>query len=293
MTPMPPADRTVRRILAVAPAALLLLALAACGTAAGRRTTGLRGALAQDPGIPFDDLTQAEQETLVRLLERIATPCDAVRTLAEDLLADPTVCPRSRGAARFAVRRLMDGYTPADVEAQVIQRYRGGSPAVLDVEHSPALGPAEAPVTVVVFTDFECPHCARAHRTLREIQREMPDRIRIVHKYFPSDSHPMGMSAARAAVAAERQGRFWPFCDGVFEAQDDIGPRLYVQLATELEMDIERFETDRLSEESAEAVRRDRSEAVRLGIEGTPTLYVNGRRFEDSVARLRDWILEE
>jgi protein-disulfide isomerase len=163
----------------------------------------------------------------------------------------------------------------------------------IPVDNAPSLGPADAPVTVVVFSDFECPHCARASRAMLEVHRRDPDRVRVVFKHFPLDAHPMAMSAARAAVAAQAQEKFWEFHDILFENQDDIGPSLYVRAATELGIDLDRFEAERISEASANAVQQDRLEGLRLGVEATPAVFVNGRRFEDAVSYLGEWIEEE
>ncbi|MBN1773522.1 MAG: thioredoxin domain-containing protein, partial [Deltaproteobacteria bacterium] len=209
-------------------------------------------------------------------------------------LADPaSTCARARGAARFTARRLMEGYGADDVESQVIRRYRETEPVAIDLEGSEPLGPEDAEVTVVVFSDFECPHCRRASEAAVRVQRANPTGIRLFYKHFPLDSHPMSMSAARACVAAQAQGRFWEFHDGIYENQDDIGPGLYVRMATELQMDLDRFESERISQESATRVQRDKLEGQRVGVEATPTIFVNGRRFQDGVDSLEAWIEEE
>lgn len=277
------------------PARLLALgiALLGCGSGESRDTSALRAVLRQDAALGFDRMTAQEVDTLVRLLTRIATPCDGIRTLADELTDSASACPRARGAARFAARRLMEGYGDDEVESQVIRRYRDTEPVAIDLEGCEPLGPEDAEVTVVIFSDFECPHCRRAAETLRELQRDHPTRIRIFFKHFPLDSHPMAMSAARAAVAAQAQGKFWEFHDRVYENQDDIGPGLYVRIATELQMDLDRFESERISQESATRVQRDKLEGQRIGVEATPTIFVNGRRFQDSVEALDEWIEEE
>jgi protein-disulfide isomerase len=269
------------------------LALAACGAGGSRDTNPLRVRLAADPGMPLADMTGTEVDTLLRLLDRIATPCDGVRTLADDLLADPAVCPRARGAARFAARRVMDGYGASDVEADVIQRYRESQPVSINTDDAPTLGPEDAPLVVVIFSDFECPHCAEAAGILAEYRAANPDRLRLVFKNFPLDRHVAGTIAARAAVAAALQGKFWEFHDALFAAQDELGPSLYTRIATALGMDLDRFEADRISDATAERLQKDRAEGLRLGIEATPTLFVNGRRFDDALERLPDWLEEE
>lgn len=276
------------------PARLLVLTAAlGCGSGESRDTTALRATLRQDAALGFERMTGDEVDTLVRLLGRLATPCDGVRSLADELTDPASACPRARGAARFAARRLMEGYGADDVESQVLRRYRETEPVEIDLENAPTLGPPEAAVTIVLFSDFECPHCRRAAEIAEQIQRQDPERIRLVYKHFPLDSHAMAMSAARAAVAAQAQEKFWEFHDLVYESQDDIGPGLYVRIATELQIDLDRFESERISQESATRVQRDKLEGQRVGVEVTPTIFVNGRRFQDGVESLEAWIEEE
>jgi len=272
---------------------LAIAVVLGCGSGESRDTTALRATLRQDEALGFERMTGQEVDTLVRLLTRVATPCDGIRSLADELVDAATACPRARGAARFAARRLMEGYGADDVESQVIRRYRETDPVAIDLEGSAPLGPDDAEVTVVVFSDFECPHCRRASEAAVELQRENPSRIRLFYKHFPLDSHAMAMSAARACVAAQAQDKFWEFHDRIYENQDDIGPGLYVRIATELQMDIDRFESERISQDSATRVQRDKLEGQRIGVEATPTIFVNGRRFQDGVESLEAWIEEE
>jgi protein-disulfide isomerase len=273
--------------------ALAACAFAACGPAGSPDTTALRAKLQADEEIRLSRFTPEETESLARILLHVATPCDGVRTIGEELLDPHSTCARAKGAARFAARRLVDGYGAHDIETQLLHRYRESQPVEIDLDDSPTLGPPDAPITVVVFSDFECPVCARAAVVLKRIHEQSPDGVRIVYKHFPLDQHPMAMSAARASVAAAAQGKFWEFQEIIFENQDDIGPGLYVRAATTLGLDLDRFEAERISEASAAVVQADRAEGLRLGIEGTPAIYVNGNRFQDAVDYLEEWIEEE
>ena len=272
---------------------LLFLAVSACGPAGAPDTTALRAKLQADEPIRLSRFTPEETDTLARVLQRTATPCDGVRTIADELLDPQSTCARAVGAARFAARRLVDGYGADDIETQILRRYRETERVEIATSGAASLGPEGAPVTVVVFSDFECPVCARAAEVLRRIHERSPEGVRIVFKHFPLERHPMAMSAARASIAAGLQGKFWEFHDIVFANQDDIGPGMYVRAATELGFDVDRFEAERISEASAVQVQADREEGLRLGVEATPAIFVNGRRFQDSVEYLEEWIEEE
>ena len=275
--------------------ALRIRILLAPRPASGGRlaTTALWGQLAADEQLEVGCHAR-EKETLARILLCTATLCDGVRTIADELLDPASSCTRARGAARFAARRPLDGYSADEIEEQILHRYRETEAVTIDLEGSPMLGPPDAPNTIVVFSDFECPVCARAAEHLTAVHQRSPDGVRIVFKHYPIDQlHAMAMSAARAVIAAGNQGKFWEFHDALFADQDAIGPGLYVRAATTLGLDIDRFETERISDATVERVRADRAEAARLGVEGTPAIFVNGRRFQDSVEFLEEWIEEE
>jgi protein-disulfide isomerase len=141
----------------------------------------------------------------------------------------------------------------------------------------PALGPAEAAVTIVEFSDFQCPFCERAIPVLKELRERYPNDVRVVYRHFPLDSiHPRARPAAEASLCAHDQGKFWPYHDKLFEnpaalADDDL--RRY---ATELELDADRFERCVAERPHREAVEADAAAASEAGVNGTPAFFVNG-----------------
>ena len=141
---------------------------------------------------------------------------------------------------------------------------------------SPALGPETAAVTMVEFSDFQCPFCARVGTTLEQIQEEYGDDVRIVFKHLPLSIHPKAPAAHAAAEAAFRQGQFWEMHDKIFASQREMSPEKYREYATELGLDLAQFERDVASEEVKSRVDADAKEAARLGATGTPAFYING-----------------
>jgi protein-disulfide isomerase len=141
----------------------------------------------------------------------------------------------------------------------------------------PSLGPAEAAVTIVEFSDFQCPFCERAIPVLKELRERYPNDVRVVYRHFPLDSiHPRARPAAEASLCAHDQGKFWPYHDKLFEnpaalADDDL--RRY---ATELELDADRFERCVAERPHREAVEADAAAASEAGVNGTPAFFVNG-----------------
>ncbi|HET6885154.1 MAG TPA: thioredoxin domain-containing protein [Rubrobacteraceae bacterium] len=155
-------------------------------------------------------------------------------------------------------------------------------PPVGDQDH--ALGPATAPVTLVKYGDYECPYCGRMHPVVRELRERLGDRLRFVFRHFPLDSvHPHARRAAEAAEAAAAQGRFWEMHDLLYENRENLDDESLGRYADELGLDVARFEDDLSERRHAPRVREDRFGGERSGVEGTPTFFVNGMRYEGSL----------
>jgi DNA integrity scanning protein DisA with diadenylate cyclase activity/protein-disulfide isomerase len=147
-----------------------------------------------------------------------------------------------------------------------------------------AWGPSPAPVTLVEYGDFECPYCGRMHPVVKELRERLGDRLRFVFRHFPLDSvHPHARRAAEAAEAAAAQGRFWEMHDRLYENQDDLDDEALKRYATELGLDLTRFEDDLAARRHAPRVRQDRLGGEQAGVEGTPTFFVNGVRHEGAL----------
>jgi protein-disulfide isomerase len=144
-----------------------------------------------------------------------------------------------------------------------------------------AQGPADAPVTLVEYGDFECPYCGMAYPIVKQVQAHFGDRLRFVFRHFPlGELHPYAQHAAEAAEAAGAQGKFWPMHDHLFEHQkqlDDAHLRAY---AAAEGLDADRFAGDLGGHRFAERVREDFMSGVRSGVNGTPTFFVDGARHD-------------
>ncbi|MDC3959234.1 DsbA family protein [Polyangium jinanense] len=143
---------------------------------------------------------------------------------------------------------------------------------------APVRGPESAPVTLVMFADFECPFCARAEKTLRDLEQEYPGKLRIAFKHHPLKFHAHAADAARAAIAAQAQGKFWPLHDALLGAQGTLDQEGIERAAETAGLDVARLRRDMRSAETDAQLAADKAEAARLEIKGTPTFFVNGRR---------------
>jgi protein-disulfide isomerase len=147
------------------------------------------------------------------------------------------------------------------------------------------LGPDDAPVTLVEYGDYECPYCGMAHPIVKRAQRELGDQLRFVFRNFPlAEMHPHARLAAQAAEAAGAQGRFWEMHDLLFEHQYALELQGLIGYAKSLGLDIPRFERDLEASTYAKKVRDDFRSGVRSGVNGTPTFFMNGERYNGSWA---------
>jgi protein-disulfide isomerase len=146
-----------------------------------------------------------------------------------------------------------------------------------------AQGRADAAVTLVEYGDYECPHCGRAYPIVKEVQRRLGAKLRFVFRNFPlSESHPHAEHAAEAAEGAAAGGRFWEMHDALYEHQQALDDRHLVGYAAALGLDASRFEVELRGHAHKARVREDFMSGVRSGVNGTPTFFINGVRFDDS-----------
>jgi len=147
----------------------------------------------------------------------------------------------------------------------------------VEVGDSPSRGPAAAAVTIVEFSDFQCPYCARALPTLKKVQETYGDRVRMVFRDFPLQNHPQAPKAAEAGSCADEQGKFWEMHDRLFENQAKLQVADLKQHATELGLDSAKFDECLDSGRRATDWQLDLSEGTRYGVTGTPAFFINGR----------------
>ncbi len=145
------------------------------------------------------------------------------------------------------------------------------------------LGPAKAAVTLVEYGDYQCPFCGEAFWVLRDMRERFGD-LRFVFRNFPlTEIHPCAMIAAEAAEAASTQGLFWEMHDLIYENQRELSPEQLVEHASSLNLDIDEFTAELETHRYAERIKADFMGGVRSGVNGTPTLFINGERYNGPV----------
>ena len=143
-------------------------------------------------------------------------------------------------------------------------------------DSNPNEGPEEAPITVIEYTEFQCPYCRKGSETIHKIMEMYPEKVRLVFKNNPLKFHPQALPAAKAALAANKQGKFWEYHDLLFKNATGLNEEMYLKLARDLGLDIEEFNKDRNSEEIAKQIKDDQAQAAKNKLTGTPMFIVNG-----------------
>lgn len=155
-------------------------------------------------------------------------------------------------------------------------------------ENDHAQGPADAPVTLVEYGDYECPYCGMAYPIVKRVQARMGKQLRFVFRNFPlAEAHPHATAAAELAESAALQGKFWEMHDMLYEHQRALAPADLERYAKKAGLDLDALEAALRGGSPHKRVKADFMSGVRSGVNGTPTFFINGRRFDG------DWRDEE
>lgn len=148
----------------------------------------------------------------------------------------------------------------------------------VSTDGDPSIGPSDAPITIVEFSDYQCPYCQSWYQqTYDQLMANYPDKILFVYRDLPLPGHPESLPAAEAANCAGEQGAYWKFHDDLFSGQYSLGRAAYEQYASDLGLDTATFSACLDDHRYQDEVKADYSDAVRIGLSGTPSFVINGR----------------
>ncbi len=293
-----PMTRTRLLMVPLTVLALMSLGASCSGGSHGDTHSGGEGHEQSQPrvesleAVDTSQLTSAEQRVWVELINDLLSPCGEPVSVGR-CVAEERACNRCVPAARYLARLIGEGYERQEIEELYSSRYGRDQTVELSLEGAPTRGSPMAQVTIVEFSDFECPYCGRAHPIVQQVLNEFEGRVRVVFKNFPLSAHPHAMSAARAAVAAGNQGKFWEMHDLLFEHQRPLEDEDIERYAEQLELNMDRFRADMASPETQRRIEADKEEGQRVGVEGTPTFFIDGRHFQEPPSALPAYIREE
>ena len=242
------------------------------------------------PLVDFTGLTPARKAAALKVLREHGCPCGCDMKVAECRVKDPG-CSYSKGLSASLIESLKAGKSvPEAVKSAEASRWGHvpehkllDDPVAIPVAGAPVLGPADARITLVEFSDFQCPYCVKAVGQLKAVMKAYPKDVKLIFKQFPLDSHSQAAGAALAAIAAQRQGKFWEMHDAMFAHRNDLSRPALFAIASGVGLDMKRFTADISSPEVKRVVTRDQEDGEKAGVEGTPTLYIDGRRYNGSL----------
>jgi protein-disulfide isomerase len=242
--------------------------------------------------VDTSQLTDAERRVFVDLSNELLSPCGEPVSVAR-CVVESRACRTCVPAARYVARLVAEGFERNELKELYAARFDAKKRVAIDTQDAPMRGAPMARVQIVEFSDFECPYCGKAHPALSKVIEEFDGQVNLAFKNFPLSGHKNALPAARAATAAQNQGKFWELADKLFEHQRELTAEKIRELAVEAKLDMAKFDADFASAEVDARVARDRKQGETLDIQGTPTLFVNGRPFRESIQNLPKYIKEE
>lgn len=215
---------------------------------------------------------------LVVLAATLLVSCATPPEKSEQAGASPTATTAQNTETKTETVAKPPAITPDEKAAfakQIEQKLE--NPTKVPLGSSPVLGPKDAPITLVEFSDFQCPYCGLAQPTLKELEAKYKGKMKLVFKHFPlTQVHENAMSAALAAWSAQQQGKFFEYHDLLFKRQKDLQDSTLVAIAKEVKLDLNRFNKDRASAQAKAAIEKDMQLGILLNVQSTPTLILNG-----------------
>lgn len=251
------------------------------------------------PGFNFGVLSPEERTRFVDIAKAELCPCpNATISLHECLQTEDKRCSMAEQSATIVAMGIKQGLNQGDVLGQLAEFIESSKKTyTFDLKNTPFRGSENAKVVFVEFADFQCPHCREAGRVFSKLEDKYGAKIAVYYKHFPLGAHPEARYAAQAAVAAHKQGRFWPMHDLIFENQMALSKEKIDGFARQIGLNFEKFKTDVMSPEVIAQVEADRAEGEKANLTGTPTIFLNGVRYlgdrsEEAIGAAIDAALE-
>jgi protein-disulfide isomerase len=232
------------------------------------------------PGVDTSPMTPRERRAWSALATELFAPCPDVPVSVAQCVLEKRACGMCTQAAKWIAHAVRDGASDDQIQRAYKARFDPAAVKALPLDESPMQGPAGAPVTIVEFADFECPHCRQAVPVVDAVLRAHPDRVRLVYKSYTLPFHMHGGPAARAAFSAGLQGKFWEMEHLLFERQQNLEAADLERYAQVLKLDIAKWKSDLDSPAVSARIAHDHELGESLKLKGTPTIYVNGRELD-------------
>jgi protein-disulfide isomerase len=263
----------------------------------GAQAPSSRGAAAPDAwktaetlgDVDLSGLTPVQKKAVLKILREEDCTCQCGMKAAECIMKD-TNCSYSRAIAKIAIQGVKDGKSLMEISKLMDASPKAHRPKLLEapvtipVDGSPVRGPADAKITLVEFSDFECPFCSAAVKQVDILMAAYPKDVKLIYKQFPLSMHPHAQFAAEASLAAGEQGKFWEMYELLFKNFQRLSRANIMLLAKQLGLDVDKFQKDIDSRKFKAVVDKDLADGEAAGVYGTPAFYINGKQYNGEVS---------
>lgn len=260
--------------------------------AASTSTTASEGQAVTLDGVDTGALTTREKKEWGGYVSELLSPCASVPVSIAQCIKEKRACDTCVPAAKYVMKAVKDGMTREQVEKSYKNRFDPGMVKNVPIDGSPTKGPESAAVTIVEFADFQCPHCGEFAPLLDKTVEAHKNDVRFAYKMYVLGKFPNSENAAKACFGAMKQGKFWEMHHLVFANQSRLDQQGLDEMAKSIGLDLGRLHADMQSPEASERLARDHKLGEDLKIEGTPSIFINGRQY-DGHQNLDEWINAE
>ena len=239
--------------------------------------------------VDLSSLTAVQKKAVLKLVREEDCSCQCGMKTAECVMKD-TNCSYSRALAKVAIQGVKDGKSLMEISKLMDASPKAHRPKVLEapvnipVDGSPVRGPADARITLVEFSDFECPFCSAAVKQVDILMAAYPKDIKLIYKQFPLSMHPHAQFSAEASLAAGEQGKFWEMYDVLFKNYRRLSRENVLLWAKQIGLDVDKFKADLDSRKFKPVVDKDLADGEAAGVYGTPSFYINGKQYNGEVS---------
>ncbi|MGB6942343.1 MAG: thioredoxin domain-containing protein [Bryobacteraceae bacterium] len=234
--------------------------------------------------IDLSALTPVQKKAVLKILREESCTCQCGMKAAECIIKDPN-CSYSRGLAKIAIEGVKEGKSLMEISKEMDASPKAHRPKLLEdpvkipVAGAPVRGPEDARITLVEFSDFECPYCSAAEKQVDLVMAAYPKDIKLIYKQFPLSMHPHAEMAAEASLAARDQGKFWEMYEILFKNYRRLSSESILAMAKEIGLDMDKFKADLVSGKYKAIVDKDMADGDAAGVYGTPAFYINGKQY--------------
>ncbi len=253
------------------------------GQGAGKKPSAPSETIAADtyPGFNLQVLDDAERGKFAAMARAELCPCpESTQSLHDCLRKEETQCEVAKYSAILIASGIKEKKSQTTILDEVAKYVEGVKKTYeFKLEDTPVRGNPDAKVVLVEFADFQCPHCRMVVPIMQDVSKKYGDKIAFYYKHFPLPSHPQAQIAGQAAEAAHRQGKFWEMHDLIFENQEALSKAKLRGFAQQIGLNMDKFNKDFDSPDVAAHVVKQRAEGEAAQIDGTPSLFINGKRY--------------